>query len=685
MKKTEVLAPAGSYEALEAAVRCGADAVYLGSGNFNARRNAANFDDSTLKKAIDYCHERCVKVYLTLNTLVKDSEITGLSREIENFIISGVDAFIIQDLAVAKIIKKIYPDMAVHASTQMSVQSGYGMEMLKELGFKRAVLPRELSRKEIEKISRSTDLELECFVHGALCMCLSGQCLMSSVLGGRSGNRGLCAQPCRLPYGIDNANGHFLSLKDLSLIDKIPQLIECGVSSLKIEGRMKRPEYVAAAVTACRNKIDGKTDEEIRNALAGIFSRSGFTSGYFDSRIDRDMFGIRTKENVESSAKSLKILQKLYENENPLLAADMKFTLKRDKKPLLEAKCNNITVSVSSDEMPVRAENKALTLEEAKTRFSKCGGTQFYVNGFTAEIDEGLYISAAGINALRRKALENLTASLRERKTPETGKFEFTLTGKENKSAKKLIYLSFFDSNEIPDNASSADLVFIPLDTSGKTVDNLLDKKIRLAAHLPVNVFSNGDLYLEKLAELKRYGIDTVMADNADGIIIARKAGMKIIGGIGTNIMNSVSLQVMKEHGVSQCLLSPEMHIDSVNSVKCEIPAGALVYGRLPLMVTRNCPVRNKFDCSRCKKTCELTDRKNIKFPVRCKFGASFVFNSHPVEMFDKKAEFHNTDFDFLMFTTETKEEAENIIDSYFEGVNPDKEYTRGLYFKKLL
>ena len=310
----EILAPAGTMDALTAAVRCGADAVYLGGKLLNARRNAANFDDETLRRAVYDCHERNVKVYLTLNTLVRDQELRDAEHMIALSCVCGVDALITQDLGIARLVRECAPAMPLHASTQMSVQTLAGLYELHDLGFSRAVLPRELSLAEIRELAAHSPIELEIFVHGALCMCVSGQCYLSAMLGSRSGSRGLCAQPCRLPFSAPGGTGYDLSLKDLSLIGRIRELNEAGVFSFKIEGRMKRPEYVAAAVTACRQALDkGETDEALSRQLQAVFSRSGFTDGYFTGKRGRAMFGIRGKEDVTAAAPVLKELSHLYE------------------------------------------------------------------------------------------------------------------------------------------------------------------------------------------------------------------------------------------------------------------------------------------------------------------------------------------------------------------------------------
>lgn len=683
MMKPEILAPVGSFEALYAAVRCGADAVYFGGKAFNARRNASNFDTDEIKRAVEYCHSHGVKVHITLNTLVKDSELEEAYREIENMCRCGVDAFIVQDLGIAEAVKHICTDVALHASTQMSVQSEYGIELLKETGFSRVVLPREMSETEIKRISAATDIELECFVHGALCMCVSGQCLMSSVLGQRSGNRGLCAQPCRLPFGVNSPGGCNLSLKDLSLIDKIPALVNAGVCSLKIEGRMKRPEYVAAAVTACKNKLDGKSDREIFDALSAVFSRSGFTSGYFDSKLGKAMFGIRTKENVEASGAVLGSLSHLYDNENPLLPINIFFKLKSEQFPSLTVSCGEKSVTAVSDILPSAAINRELTQTEACERLSKCGGTQFYVIKADCEIDPGLNISASAINALRRDALSRLSDELAHREPYKINSFEYDI--KQHRAEKRRLFLRFAEKSEIPADLSAADRVIIPLDTDDLTVKRLILQKIEVAAEIPVNVFSNGELYLNNLKRLKKIGVELAVADNIDGIVLARRAGMEFSTGFGMNVLNSLTLKVLSELGAKNSLVSVEAAADDISRIGAEIPRGALVYGRLPLMVTRNCPVKNRFSCSECGRESFLVDRMGIRFPVRCAYGCSYIFNSRPVYVIDRLDEIKNTDFDLLYFTVEKADEAQEIIKSYFERSAPDYEYTRGLYFKKLL
>lgn len=682
-KFPEILAPAGSFESVAAAVRCGADAVYFGGKAFNARRNAANFEGEEITKAIEYCHARGVKVYITLNTLAADRELDAVCDEIREMCEAGADAFIIQDLGIASLVREICPDIPVHASTQMTVNSPDGVEIIKNMGFKRTVVPREFTEGEIKNLSAKTDIELECFVHGALCMCLSGQCLMSSVIGGRSGNRGLCAQPCRLEFGVNSKGGNNLSLKDLYLIDRIPALAEDGICSLKIEGRMKRPEYVAAAVTACRNSREGKEDKEINDALGAVFSRSGFTSGYFDDKRGKDMFGIRTKDDVVSAAEVLGTLSHLYDNENPLIPVEMQFTLCAGKPAELVIKTANCTVSVKSENIPDKAINREITANDAAARLSKCGGTQFYAQKVVCDIVPGLNMPVSALNSLRREGLALLEKEISKKE-------KYTLREAQTKviphktSGKRKLFIRFCESDSIP-KGIEADRIIIPLSTPDEKVKELVNSGAEIAAEIPVYVFSNADNFRERLLELKALGVSLAAAGNLDGIGIAKSADMPFACSFGMNIYNSKSIETLEKLGAADCLVSSELPVSDISKLGGELPRGALIYGRLPLMVTRNCPVKNKLSCAQCGRKSALVDRLGVRFPVRCSDGFSFIYNSVPVCMTDRLDEIKNTDYDLLYFTTESKEEILKIAGDYREGAKPDYEFTRGLYYRNVL
>ena len=679
----EILAPAGSFDALVAAVRCGANAVYLGGKAFNARRNASNFGDDELKKAVEYCHARNVKVYLTLNTLASDSELETAYDAIKSACESNVDALILQDIGLAALVRRVCLSVPLHASTQMSVQSIEGVRTLEKMGFTRVVLPRELSEKEIAEISAQTDMELEYFVHGALCMCVSGQCLMSSVLGGRSGNRGLCAQPCRLPFGVNGKGGNNLSLKDNSLVDELHRLEKAGICSFKIEGRMKRPEYVAAAVTACKNSINNINDYNITDSLHAVFSRSGFTKGYFEGKLGKDMFGIRQKEDVEKASSVLSGLQRLYDNENPLIPVEFSLTFKENQPIKLTASALDKKAEITGEKIPEKALNKPLSEEDLIQRISKCGGTQFYADKTEIDFDSGLIASAGALNALRRDVLSALENEIIGKNSYEISDSEFEI---KPHSAKEYKYHArFFKESQIPENLSGVSRVILPVEVSGETVEKLVASGIETAIEIPAPVFGESEKYIDKLTDLKKHGVSLAWVCTLDGVGIAEKAGYEVAFGFGTNIFNSLSLAESEKLGAKDSLLSCEINLGDANRLGGDIQRGVMIYGRIPLMLTRNCPVKNKLSCAECKSQSVLVDRMGVEFPVICKNGASFILNSRPLWVADKKHEMRNLDFGLIYFTNENKSECRDIIKMCIDGNSPSGEFTRGLYFRNVL
>ncbi|MDR2908329.1 MAG: U32 family peptidase, partial [Oscillospiraceae bacterium] len=372
----EILLPAGSEESLIAAVRCGADSVYLGGSHLNARRGAANFDARQLASAVSFCHARGTKVYLTVNILTLERELLLLRKTLEHACLCGVDAILVQDLAVAAVARKACPGLALHASTQMSVHNPAGARFLEELGFSRAVLARELTIPEIREIKKSSAIELEAFIHGALCMSVSGQCYLSALIGGRSGNRGLCAQPCRLPFSFGREE-NALSLKDLSVIERIKELEDAGISCVKVEGRMKRPEYVAAAAVACIAARDGNAPD--MEALAAVFSRGGFTQGYPEGKRDRSMFGVRRKEDVTAATNALlKKQAELYRKETQRVPATLSLTVKEGLPAVLEALDREGNSVVVRGEIPQEARTAPTDGGRARAALLKTKDTPFY-------------------------------------------------------------------------------------------------------------------------------------------------------------------------------------------------------------------------------------------------------------------------------------------------------------------
>lgn len=660
--KPEILAPAGSMESLIAAVRCGANAVYLGTKGINARRGATNFTFEELKQAVEYCHARDVKIYLALNILISDSERELAYKTVEAGLSLGVDAFIIQDLGLAKIIHSHFPTARMHASTQCSVNSPEGFKALEKMGFVRAVLPREMSLDEIKEIRQATDMELEMFVHGALCMCVSGQCYLSAMLGGRSGNRGLCAQPCRLGFSADASRSCDLSLKDLSLIGNINEIAQAGVVSLKIEGRMKRPEYVAAAVTSCKKAIDGEYSASDENTLKSVFSRTGFTNGYFTGE-RKDMFGTRQKEDVVAAKDVLKELSHLYDNENPLVPIDIEFICKANRKAELTARALGKEATVVGT-VPEKAINKPMTKESVETRLAKFGNTQFYLKNIKIDLDDGLILPASVINSMRREAVEMLDKVGIQPFTQMPYKAEKY----KEKDCTPYYTARFLNPDSIPDKHPFK-RIFIPIWSSDEDfVDN------RAGVEIPRGLFGMEEKLTKRLEHLKKIGVRKALCSNLGAYSLAQKMGFEVYGDFGLNIFNSESAQLFNSP-----ILSFEATLEQTNRIGAK-DTGIIGYGYLPLMLTRNCPIKNHLGCSRC--TGKLTDRKGFEFKVKCSpYPCVEVLNPVPVYMGDRQKEI-KTDFIHFYFTDESKNQVEQIINLFKTGGQFDGKYTRGLTYR---
>ncbi len=649
-------------ESLVAGVRSGANAIYLGGKSFNARRNAGNFDNEEMKKAVEYCHQRGVKVYLTLNIVVSDEEMREAYNAVKDALSNGIDAFIVQDIGVAKMIREHFPTARLHGSTQMSIMSPSGAKAAEQMGFKRIVLPREMSLDEIKEIRENTSLELELFVHGALCMSVSGQCYLSSMIGSRSGNRGLCAQPCRLPFTAGGNATHALSLKDLSLVGELDKLV--GITSLKIEGRMKRPEYVSAAVSAVKKAIDGKYTPSDEFMLRSVFSRSGFTDGYLNAKLGKNMFGTRQKEDVVSASSSvLKEIAKNYEKEVPLLPVNIDFVCKNGENALLKMSSGDKSVKVVGD-MPEKAINKPMTAESLTERLSKLGGTQFYANEVNITVDDGLILPASKINEMRREAVEKLN------KTDKISfKYKaFDVVRAKAKNSVPYATASFKSAAQIPDKHPFK-TVFIPIDSS---VEDFVDN--RAGVVLPRGLFGIENELKSKLEKLKKAGVNKALCGNIGSYQLCKDMGFEVWGDFGLNVFNSVSANL-----IERPILSFELTQSQINNINAP-DTGMFVYGYAPLMLTRNCPIKNDIGCFECNGHGCLTDRKGMEFPVICSdFPCVEMLNCVPTYMLDRLDEIH-TDFIHFAFTVENKKQVENIISLYESGAKPDFKYTRGLY-----
>ena len=676
---TEILAPVGGKEQLFAAVRSGANAVYLGAKNFNARRNASNFEDFELPEIVSYCHARNVKVHVVLNTLVMDSEIPALMEEIKNVALSGADAVIVQDLAVAKLVREICPSMEMHASTQMTVHDLAGALEAQKLGFKRAVLSRELSLDEIKYISERTDIELEAFVHGALCMCMSGCCYLSSVLGGRSGNRGLCAQPCRLDFRFGEKD-HALSLKDMSHIEHIRELASAGVCSFKIEGRMKRPEYVAAAVTACRAALNGeKPDIE---SLRAVFSRQGFTDGYFTGKRTPDMFGFRSHEDVTAADKVLKNLANLYKDEANLVPLKMELFISETAPSLLKVSDRKNTVSVTGGicEKAMRAPtDKAL----AERYLSKTGGTPFYLSELEFSAEGEPIIAAGELNEMRRNALAQLS-EMREKVLPHSVS-DFEIPKFEKHIAKNTAIRIRAEKFEQVLLENDAEAIVLPLSEIEKHPEAIEKFDEKLFAELPALVFAfDEEKIKERLSALYKKGLRHALCENICTLRLAKDCGLTVHGGYGLNILNSLALEEYEKLGVSDATVSFELSSPKIRDLGGNIKRGILGYGYLPLMRMRACPIKKAGGCKNCPGKGKIKDRMGKEFTYLCfekKFGT--LLNSVPLYVADK--DFSGIDFMTLWFATETPENCEKIYEMFKNKVPADFEKTNGLYFRELL
>ena len=688
MSKIEILAPVGNEEMLRAAVFSGADAVYLGFSGFNARTSANNFDADTLKDAVRFCHARGVAAHVALNTTVYGGELPALEAAIRAVAASGADAVICQDLAVATLIGRIAPQLPRHGSTQMSVHSLQGALELKELGFTRVVLARELSLPEVEHITKHCGIETECFVHGALCMCVSGQCYMSAFLGGRSGNRGSCAGPCRLPF---EANAlpegkpgrlHHLSLKDNSVIDKLDKLQALGVASAKIEGRLRTPEYVAAAVSACLAGREGRAYD--RDLLKNAFSRSGFTSGYLDGKIDGTMFGVRSEADAEQTKRTLPMLRELYRRERSRVPVKMKLEIEEggEKLTVMDADGNKAFAYGDAEPQPARTD----PTESLHRSLAKTGGTPFAASAedITVEMDGGpWFVPGSAVNELRREALDALLKK-REvlRPWPTTDEHVPALPLR-TLPPRRTLRARFENWEQVPERAlDGIEYLILPIAQADRVPREWRAKTL---LELPRVMFGRlEEDTARRIAATQDAGFAGYEVSNIAHLRLCR--GLPMSGSFGLNITNQLAAQLYADNGLGSMLILPEVKDSDISTIAPThdgrpVPTGVLVYGHMPLMVTRACPLQNVHDCAHCDKTGVLTDRKAKKFPVRCGLGVRTIYNPVPIYMGDKPGAL-TVDYGVAYFTLESREEAAQILDMIRTHAPFEGDFTRGLYFK---
>lgn len=673
MKSPEILAPAGSPEALTAAIRTGADAVYIGGKSYSARNNASNFNDEELAEAVRLCHIHGVKLYLAVNTLISDDEAADFCDFIKKSAEYGVDGFIVQDLGAADIIRSAVPDAVLHGSTQLSVHTAAGADILKNLGFSRVVPARELSADTLEKICKE-DIEVEVFVHGALCMSVSGQCYMSAVIGSRSANRGCCGQACRLPFSANgNKNSAALSLKDLSLLENTDKLREIGVDSLKIEGRMKRPEYIAAAVSELKKALDGNAPD--MKMLRGIFSRSGFTDGYFSGK-RQDMFGVREKEDVIAAKEIIPTLHELYRSERAVYSVDFHSVIKSGQPVKLLAVCGELSAEVTGD-IPDIAQKSPTTAETLEKQLSKLGDTVFTLGNITANIDDGLFIPAGKLNELRRLAVEKLTEKLTEYNKPR-----YTVTDYIPEKPKNIppqvdnppVRTFCRTAEQAIAAAELSEFVVIPENIFTEKLTEIIPcEKIIIS---PPRFIVDEEKLSDRLSELKKLGISRILCHTIDGAAIEKALGFTLHGSFTMNVFNSYSAEYLQNLGFEDCIISPEMTLNQLENMRTSLPIGALIYGRLPLMLTRNCPIKNEIGCKNC--TGSLIDRTSRKLPVACSKDYVEILNSDILCMADRADKFRNTAFFAVLLHDEDK----NGTIAAIQGKKPADSVTRGLYYR---
>lgn len=679
IKNMEILAPAGNFESLESALRCGADAVYIGGKYFSARGNASNFSNDEIADACRLCHLYGAKLYIAVNTVIADSEADAFCKYIKYTSSAGIDAYIVQDWGCIYLIKKCVPDAVIHASTQMTIHTPKGAEFAKSLGFSRIVPARELSCEKTEEITNYIP-ETEVFVHGALCMSVSGQCYFSAMIGSRSANRGVCGQVCRLPFSsCGNKKFSALSLKDLTLLNHIRELEKCGVCSLKIEGRMKRPEYVASAVTETKKALSGQIPDI--EMLKSVFSRDGFTDGYFTGKRNH-MFGTRSKD--DSDRDLLPCIREYYKKQPQIYSLEFKVNITENQKAKLSAYCPECNLySYAEGEIPEKALKKPLDLEYTGKQLSKLGDTLFKFIGVSGFISEGVILKASELNNLRREAVQKMEEKIIEKNTPHYSVSEYspeipTVQKSEIKNTE--IRIQCRNARQAKYSEPFADMLIIPADECMQAVEYGIDvNKICIA---PPRFITDEREEIFKITELKSMGINHLLCVNPAYIQTGNELGMILHGGFGLNVTNSFSCKMLAESGLDDITLSFEMKLSQLKKINSPIPRGIIAYGQLPLMLVRNCPVSNESGCAKC--TGSITDRTGRIFPVRChKKEYAEIFNSDT--LYINKKDFSEFDFVLIMLGDENAEQIKDLSENFGRTDFKHPNMTKGLYYRGII
>jgi putative protease len=713
----EILAPGGSFDGVKAAVAGGANAVYIGLPRFSARSFAQNISLETLHEVTAYCHLRGVRVYVAVNTIIRNRDIKAFLSDCEAARNACVDAFIVQDIGAARLLKCF--GIPIHASTQMTVHSPEGVRFAAGEGFSRVILARECSGETINAltaIGREAGIETEVFVHGALCMSVSGQCYMSVSVGGRkseprSANCGSCAGICRLPFscGEFSPDSYALSLKDMSILQAIPELEAMGVASAKIEGRMKRPEYVFAAVKAslaqtakCGRTKFSPTTEMPENSepgyfaetLQSVFSRTGFTDGYYENNRN-DMFGNRRKEDVLSAEA---VLPELSGMMSKAITADVgnqpvrfEIMLRSGKPVTLTARFETLTVTVTGD-IPKAATGGGLTSSGVVSQLSKTGGTPYLIEVVVTDMDEGmLFLPKSAINALRREALSQISEARLESlkqslpQTLQTADNPAYINPEPHPRTPHGFVAMISDQSQLETALKYSEFVITSLDIT-ESIDDIetYAKIIVTPPRFFPDVASETDA-IQRLRELRNRGVKRLYAQNVAHIKIGYDLGFIIHGGYGLNIENEAAVSALKDYHVNDITPCIESHINDLLYMSAETLT-PYAYGRFPLMLTRNCPLEAVRGCKGCDSGNRfLTDRTGRRFPVRChrRYGYVEILNADRMSVAGRYENFP-ADRLLLDFFAETPNEMTEVFEAFRNNTHipADKweNITRGLY-----
>ena len=689
----ELLSPAGSPEAVIAAVQNGADAVYLGFGDFNARRSAHNFTPDEFEKAVRYCRLRNCKVYVTLNTLVNDREMTAAVNAARMASEKGADAILVQDFGLAKVLRRTVPDIPLHASTQMSIHNLAGAEAAAQLGMTRIVLARELSLEEIRFISKHCSAETEVFVHGALCFCHSGQCYMSAMIGRRSGNRGMCAQPCRMQYSLGGRMDDYpLSLKDNCLANRLQALEEAGVACVKIEGRMKRPEYTGIVTGVYSKLLKEKRNPTLdeMELLARTFSRQGITQGYLDGD-KSDMFGIKAEPDEEIDSLYADARKAYSTGEVRRVPIHFYSLVEKGERAKAIAFDDDGNRAAAFGPVPERAKRQGVTANYIVEQMYKTGGTPFTVVENQAKADEGLFLPAAEINELRRKLISEL--SEKRMTPPQRRSFAMPVAPEDRgrRGEPEAIFQITTAEQLTPELAAlKPHFLYAPAAVMAENYSGVLP--FLTGGTTPVAVLprvitdDETEEIFSTLEKLHEYGVNQALIGNIGHVALAKQAGMEVRGDFGLNAFNSQTLDVLRAAGFLSATASFELRIQQIRDMQKPLDTEMIIYGRLPVMVSDQCIIRQSSGRCNCQVPGQLADRTGSVFPVMKEFGCrNVIYNAHKLFLADRRDELLSAGLwgMRLLFTTESARECVEVAKAYLGMTDYQPNMlTRGRYYR---